>query len=58
VDEVDVRVTASLGVVTAGRNEQDALTFIARADRALYGAKHAGRNRVQIGDLEAVAPIR
>jgi diguanylate cyclase (GGDEF)-like protein len=44
-------VTASVGVVT-GEGEIDAEQLIARADRALYAAKHAGRNCVRSDDFE------
>jgi diguanylate cyclase (GGDEF)-like protein len=57
-DEAEITVTASVGVVTADREEPDGLAFIGRADAALYRAKHAGRNRVHIGDADAVLPIR
>ncbi|MGA8522635.1 MAG: diguanylate cyclase [Candidatus Dormiibacterota bacterium] len=39
-------VTASLGVAAIPSDAIDAKTLIAAADRALYGAKAAGRNRV------------
>ena len=39
------RITASFGVASFRANDT-AASFIERADRCLYGAKHAGRNRV------------
>jgi diguanylate cyclase (GGDEF)-like protein len=39
-------VTASFGVATAETGELDRDTLISRADKALYRAKHSGRNRV------------
>ena len=41
-------LTASLGVATLGSNE-DAQSFLNRADKAMYSAKMMGRNRVEIG---------
>ena len=39
------RITASFGVAIFRKNESPSV-FIERADRCLYAAKHAGRNRV------------
>ena len=41
-------MTVSIGVVTIDANE-DLPAALARADRALYGAKRNGRNRVELG---------
>ena len=40
-----VRITASIGYAALGLDDHDAGAWIARADRALYAAKAAGRNR-------------
>lgn len=42
----DVRFTISVGVAMRTRADDNVLETINRADRALYDAKHAGRNRV------------
>ena len=41
-------VTASFGVAEASAETDTVETFLARADRALYSAKHSGRNGVTI----------
>ncbi|MDQ7825768.1 MAG: sensor domain-containing diguanylate cyclase [Candidatus Eremiobacteraeota bacterium] len=41
----DVRVTVSIGVASYPRDAQTPEDLIARADKALYRAKHEGRNR-------------
>ena len=45
IDQVAVRVTASLGVAGTLPGELDPVALIARADQALYRAKRAGRDR-------------
>jgi len=40
---VQVRISGSIGVTLFGANSPDAATLIARADKALYAAKKAGR---------------
>lgn len=42
----EVHVTVSVGCATF-ENDEDALVFLDRADRALYNAKKNGRNRVE-----------
>jgi two-component system cell cycle response regulator len=52
-DGSKVGVTASFGVATWNRSEgRDSL--IDRADRAMYDAKHSGRNRVRIAGFGAL----
>ena len=41
-----LRLTVSVGVTVAASGERDAAAVLQRADRALYAAKRAGRNRV------------
>ncbi len=50
----DLRVTASFGVAAAcvGEDASDLQALVGEADRRLYVAKHAGRDRV-VGDPEA-----
>jgi diguanylate cyclase (GGDEF)-like protein len=53
-------VTVSLGVASSGPGLPiDSESLVAEADRALYAAKHAGRNRVRLATVElASAPRR
>ncbi|MBM7660650.1 diguanylate cyclase (GGDEF)-like protein [Bacillus mesophilus] len=45
--EVEVKITASIGVATAPEDADDPMTLIRHADRAMYtGAKQQGRNKV------------
>ena len=43
-------VTMSLGVAQWHASHEDFEELMARADRALYGAKRGGRNRVSVAD--------
>jgi diguanylate cyclase (GGDEF)-like protein len=46
------RVTVSVGVAGPAEGEESPKELIARADMALYAAKAAGRNRVEIATVE------
>ena len=43
-----LRMTVSVGVATRRADERDPEAAVERADRALYAAKRAGRNRVEV----------
>jgi len=51
-------VTVSVGVASVTSGADDTQTVIARADRALYEAKHRGRNCVFPAAPDAVGPLR
>ncbi len=44
--EFEIRFTVSIGVTQWGGDVDDVEAFVARADSAMYAAKHAGRNQV------------
>lgn len=46
VNKVELRITASLGVVQASNDTLDLAVLIDQADQAMYRAKQAGRNKV------------
>jgi diguanylate cyclase (GGDEF)-like protein len=48
LSNLELRVTASLGVAALPEDCADADTLIRVADRALYAAKGRGRNRVEL----------
>ncbi len=48
VERVDRAITASLGVAAFPQDALDGESLIRMADRALYAAKGAGRNRVEL----------
>jgi diguanylate cyclase (GGDEF)-like protein len=45
-----IRITVSVGLAGLSNEDEDIGTLLKRADDALYAAKHAGRNRVQVAD--------
>jgi diguanylate cyclase (GGDEF)-like protein len=47
---VDLPITISIGGAVAHCGEGGVDVLMARADRALYDAKHSGRNRVRVAD--------
>jgi len=48
VSQQEIHVTVSIGVAAKDENTVDLETLIARADQAMYIAKHKGRNRVAV----------
>jgi len=55
IDGLSLPLTVSVGVAEAEPQERDLSTVLRRADKALYAAKHAGRNRVMVAPAD-VAP--
>lgn len=49
IGENQINITISLGVAEYNENNPNLETLVARADQALYVAKHKGRNRVILG---------
>jgi len=58
VDGHDISMTISAGLATFPEDGLHADELLARADEALYGAKHAGRNRVCVHYREKRAALR
>lgn len=48
VDDQVLNITVSIGIATKDENTLELDTLIARADQAMYIAKHRGRNRVAV----------
>jgi diguanylate cyclase (GGDEF)-like protein len=51
-------VTVSIGVAAVAPGCEDVDELIAQADAALYDAKHAGRNRTSVSEVEPVPPSK
>jgi diguanylate cyclase (GGDEF)-like protein len=58
IDGSDISMTVSAGLATFPEDGLHADELLARADEALYGAKHAGRNRVCVHYREKRAALR
>ena len=56
LSNLELRVTASLGVATLPDDCGDADTLVRAADRALYSAKSRGRDRVELFQSQEDAP--
>ncbi len=54
---IEIKVTVSVGVATADIRDRLGVNLVSRADAALYAAKHAGRNRVEIAAPPVGLPI-
>ena len=48
VEQIDIPVTASIGIATYVRHAADGSELVEAADRALYQSKRAGRNRATV----------
>jgi Response regulator containing a CheY-like receiver domain and a GGDEF domain len=54
-----LRFTVSIGIAAAGPGQgtaEDITALLARADRALYASKTAGRNRVSLAAPDSAPP--
>ena len=49
-DDLEIKVSVSIGVASMITGAEDMMTLINQADKALYNAKNSGRNRVVFGE--------
>ncbi len=56
-DGAYISLTCSIGVASSDSTPLLARTLIAEADRAVYAAKHAGRDRVHLAGTTQLAPL-
>jgi two-component system, cell cycle response regulator len=49
------QITVSVGIATLSAQDPDGMTVLARADDALYRAKNAGRNRIEVDTARTAA---
>jgi diguanylate cyclase (GGDEF)-like protein len=48
INDIEVHVTASIGIAFYPENGTDAETLISHADQSLYNAKRSGKNRFHL----------
>ena len=54
-DGRNIAATVSIGVAETGATSSNLVSLLAAADRALYRAKHLGRNRIERATALAIA---
>ncbi|NJD56841.1 MAG: diguanylate cyclase [Nitrospirae bacterium] len=52
---VSIQITASIGVASCPENATAIKDLILSADKALYAAKHAGKNRVAVSEIKTAS---
>lgn len=57
IDEYQVQVTASIGIVLFPQDDVDADTLLRHADQAMYIAKESGRNQYHIYDAKLAKEV-
>jgi diguanylate cyclase (GGDEF)-like protein len=52
-----IKITVSIGIAVASKSQENIDTMLARADQALYDAKHLGRNQVCVHEIRGDGPV-